>query len=481
MNVLITCTNSKWICDTKECPAVCSAYGDSHYHTFDGKSYDFQGDCSYVLAQSTDDNAHPFQITTENVPCGSSGVTCAKSIEFSIGNPGKPVNVDSGSPFNVTEVGDFVIVKTPSGITLTWDKGTRVYIKLSTEHKGKSALVGPDIGLTGQPTAGPNPSGTGNPTPGPNAGGTGLPTAGPNAGGTGQPTAGPNAGGTGLPTAGPNAGGTGLPTAGPNAGGVGLPTAGPNAGGTGLPTAGPNAGGTGLPTAGPNAGGTGLPTAGPNAGGTGLPTAGPNAGGTGLPTAGPNAGGTGLPTAGPNAGGTGLPTAGPNAGGTAQPTAGPNAGETGMPTPGSQHQCNHGWTQPMNVDSPYEGEGDLETLAELQSQPYPTNGPHPNQATTGSVMMTTLSIGDQVCDKEVGMYDPQMISSDQLTASTSTGAANDADKARINGTSAWVSRYNDDTQYIQVDLRHSVKVAGVEVQGNPNQPQWDLMKTEKNI
>jgi hypothetical protein len=37
----------------------------------------------------------------------------------------------------VTEVGESIMVTTPSGITLVWDKGTRVYIKLRTEHKGK--------------------------------------------------------------------------------------------------------------------------------------------------------------------------------------------------------------------------------------------------------------------------------------------------------------------------------------------------------
>lgn len=50
---------------------------------------------------------------------------------------GKPISVESESPFNVTEVGESIMVTTNTGITLVWDKGTRVYIKLKTEHKGK--------------------------------------------------------------------------------------------------------------------------------------------------------------------------------------------------------------------------------------------------------------------------------------------------------------------------------------------------------
>lgn len=50
---------------------------------------------------------------------------------------GKPVVPDPGSPFDVREVGNFIIITTPQGITLEWDKGTRLYLKLRTEHRGK--------------------------------------------------------------------------------------------------------------------------------------------------------------------------------------------------------------------------------------------------------------------------------------------------------------------------------------------------------
>lgn len=83
-----TCIGRKWQCTTNECPSVCSAYGESHYTTFDGRQYEFQGMCDYVLAQSTQGSPNRFVITTRNSQCGTSGVTCFKQMEFVIGDEG---------------------------------------------------------------------------------------------------------------------------------------------------------------------------------------------------------------------------------------------------------------------------------------------------------------------------------------------------------------------------------------------------------
>lgn len=54
---------------------------------------------------------------------------------------GKPVIPEPGSPFTVREVGNFVFVTGPGGILLEWDGGTRVYVKLSTNHQGKVMII----------------------------------------------------------------------------------------------------------------------------------------------------------------------------------------------------------------------------------------------------------------------------------------------------------------------------------------------------
>uniref|UniRef100_H2ZP84 VWFD domain-containing protein n=1 Tax=Ciona savignyi TaxID=51511 RepID=H2ZP84_CIOSA len=145
------CRNTNWECTERECPAYCSAYGDPHYETFDKRRYEFHGDCTYVLAEDyCGDGVGSFKVTVENVPCSTGGVTCTKALTLydtiiQMIRGAEPIVSKNpfarpGSPkaeFKITRAGLFLIVKTKIGLTILWDVGTRVYVKLEPKFKRK--------------------------------------------------------------------------------------------------------------------------------------------------------------------------------------------------------------------------------------------------------------------------------------------------------------------------------------------------------
>ena len=63
--------------------ATCKARGDPHYTTFDGRRYDFMGECEYVLAK--DSANETFEIRQANEPCGNGVPTCTRSVTVIFG------------------------------------------------------------------------------------------------------------------------------------------------------------------------------------------------------------------------------------------------------------------------------------------------------------------------------------------------------------------------------------------------------------
>ncbi|XP_021257808.1 mucin-5AC-like [Numida meleagris] len=145
-----TCRNRKWHCSEEPCLETCSVYGDGHYTTFDGKRFDFEGDCEYVLIQNYCGrkglNQGTFRVITENIPCGTTGTTCSKSIKVFLGNY-ELVLSDGHSdviqrspggemPFQIRSMGIYMVVDTTVGLILMWDKKTSIFIKLSPSFQG---------------------------------------------------------------------------------------------------------------------------------------------------------------------------------------------------------------------------------------------------------------------------------------------------------------------------------------------------------
>ncbi|XP_017781781.1 PREDICTED: hemocytin [Nicrophorus vespilloides] len=138
------CQNGKWDCTNRQCSAQCTAWGDSHFKTFDGKMFDYQGQCDYVLAKGVLE-ADNFDVTIQNVPCGTLGVSCSKSLTIKIGP--ESITLTRGKKVPFTQVFNrftvrnrdlFVIVEAADlGLIVHWDKGTRVYVKVDPRWKNK--------------------------------------------------------------------------------------------------------------------------------------------------------------------------------------------------------------------------------------------------------------------------------------------------------------------------------------------------------
>ena len=70
----------RWQCTQNKCQATCSATGDPHYMTFDGKRFNFMGICQYYMMK--DNN---FNIAVENIKCGHGQASCTKSVSIDFG------------------------------------------------------------------------------------------------------------------------------------------------------------------------------------------------------------------------------------------------------------------------------------------------------------------------------------------------------------------------------------------------------------
>uniref|UniRef100_A0AAZ1XZW9 VWFD domain-containing protein n=1 Tax=Oreochromis aureus TaxID=47969 RepID=A0AAZ1XZW9_OREAU len=137
-----TCSGRKFTCTSNACDAVCGIYGDGHYITFDDKRFDFSGQCEYTLLQDfcgTCNGNGSFRIITENVPCGTTGTTCSKTIKIFLGLKDDNLQVVKGSiqVLRVQKMGIYIVVTIKPGLVLMWDQKTSLFIAISPQFQGQ--------------------------------------------------------------------------------------------------------------------------------------------------------------------------------------------------------------------------------------------------------------------------------------------------------------------------------------------------------
>ncbi|KAJ3594132.1 hypothetical protein NHX12_006464 [Muraenolepis orangiensis] len=141
-----TCKDRLWHCTSNLCYGSCSVYGDGHFITFDKKRFNFDGSCEYTLAQDHClGNNGTFRVVIENVPCGTTGTTCSKTIKVYLekaelilteGTYQIISNGQDGTPFHISTMGIYLVIEAKS-LILMWDKKTSIFIKLSPHLEGR--------------------------------------------------------------------------------------------------------------------------------------------------------------------------------------------------------------------------------------------------------------------------------------------------------------------------------------------------------
>ncbi|XP_039648190.1 mucin-19-like isoform X2 [Perca fluviatilis] len=147
------CGQGQWDCKDEPCPGKCQVYGNGHYQTFDSKWYRYDGQCQYTLVEDDCGTRNgTFSVRVESVPCCDEALTCSRSIVLNLQGEvtltlsdmkvtrrhHEGWTLQDHSLYSTHTVGLYIIISVPSrGITLIWDKHTRITIELHENWRNR--------------------------------------------------------------------------------------------------------------------------------------------------------------------------------------------------------------------------------------------------------------------------------------------------------------------------------------------------------
>ncbi|XP_043093499.1 mucin-2-like isoform X2 [Puntigrus tetrazona] len=148
---ICTCRGGEWSCVDEACSGVCEVFGNGQYRTFDSKWYRFDGHCQYTLVKDAGSTAQ-FAVKTESVPCCDESLTCSRAISVELlgavtlmlSDMKVTERLQAGGAvlaeplYSIQTVGLYIIISAPGlGITIIWDKHTRVTVQLQPQWRGR--------------------------------------------------------------------------------------------------------------------------------------------------------------------------------------------------------------------------------------------------------------------------------------------------------------------------------------------------------